>query len=98
MGTMCNTHLVAGVPSGHMVEFFMYPNDFRYGLFKEPQRPENGYITLSDKPGFGMELIDNPAEKFPHIPGPNVFANPRFLHAWDRARAREERVRSRYLE
>ncbi|MCZ6675857.1 MAG: mandelate racemase/muconate lactonizing enzyme family protein [Candidatus Poribacteria bacterium] len=96
LGTMCNTHFVAGVPSGHMVEFFMYPNDFRYGLFKEPQRPENGYITLSDKPGFGLELIENPEAKFPHIPGPNVFANPRFPHAWARAKAREERVRSRY--
>jgi L-alanine-DL-glutamate epimerase-like enolase superfamily enzyme len=96
LGTMCNSHLVAGVQSGHMCEFFMYPNDFRYSLFKEPYRPVDGYITLSDKPGFGMELIDAPAERFPYIPGPNTFANPRFPHAWDRARKREAAVAQKY--
>jgi L-alanine-DL-glutamate epimerase-like enolase superfamily enzyme len=96
LGTMCNTHLVAGVPSGHMCEFFMYPNEFRYGLFKEPHVVENGYITLSDKPGFGMDLIDHPEKKFPYIPGPNTLANPRFSHAWDRARARERAIVRKY--
>ena len=96
LGTMCNTHLVAGVPSGHMCEFFMYPNGFRYGLFEEPYRPVDGYITLSDEPGFGMQLIADPQKAFPPIPGPNTLANPRFPHAWDRARAREKSVRQRY--
>ena len=96
LGTVCNAHLVAGVPSGHMCEFFMYPSDFRYGLLKEPYRPENGCINLSDRAGFGMELIDNPEEKFPHIPGPNTLANPHFPHAWERAKAREKRVRQKY--
>ena len=96
LGTMCNTHLVAGVQNGYMCEFFMYPNDFRYGLFKEPYRPVNGIITLSDKPGFGMELVDDPGIKFPYIPGPTTIPNPRFPHAWNRAKAREERVRIKY--
>ena len=65
LGTMCNTHLVASLPNGHMCEFFMYPSAFRYGLFKEPYRPVNGIIKLSDKPGFGMELIDEPEARFP---------------------------------
>ena len=98
LGTMCNTHLIAGVPSGHMCEFFMYPNGFRDGLLKEPYRQINGYITLSQKPGFGVELIDRPEEKFPYIPGPDTFANPRFPHALDRARKREETVRKRYFQ
>ena len=96
LGTMGNVHLVAGVPNGHMCEFFMYPNPFRDGLFKEPYRPVNGYITLADKPGFGMELVDDLATRFPHIPGPNTIANPRFPQAWARAQAREEKVRQRY--
>jgi L-alanine-DL-glutamate epimerase-like enolase superfamily enzyme len=98
LGTMCNTHLVAGLPNGHMCEFFMYPNDFRYGLLKEPYCPVNGVITLSDKPGFGMELIDQPDARFPYIPGPTTFANPRFPHAWERAKAREAQVRQQYSE
>lgn len=96
LGTMCNTHLIAGLPNGHMCEFFMYPNDFRYGLFKDPYHPVDGYITLTDKPGFGMELIDEPEVQFPYIPGPIAIPNPRFPHALARAQAREKVVRQRY--
>jgi len=96
LGTMCNAHFTAGVANGHMCEFFMYPNDLRYGLFKEPYRPVDGYIELADEPGFGMELVDDMEEKFPQIPGPNTLANPRFPHAWERARKREERVSGKY--
>ena len=96
LGTMCNTHFIAGVPSGAMVEFFLYPNDFRYGLFVEPQRPVNGYITLNDKPGFGLELIDDPGKAFPHIPGANTFPNPRYPHAMERASKRSREIAARY--
>ncbi len=96
LGTMCNTHLVAGLQNGHMCEFFMYPNDFRYGLFKEPYHAVDGIITLSDKPGFGMELIDKPEELFPYIPGPSTFANPRFPHAWAKAKIREAQIKRKY--
>ncbi|NKB67374.1 MAG: hypothetical protein GKR89_09965 [Candidatus Latescibacteria bacterium] len=96
LGTAGNTHLVAGSPAGHMCEFFMYPNDFRYHLLKEPPRPVDGYITLSETPGLGVELIDDMAVRFPYIPGPNTLANPRFPHAWDRARQRENQVNQKY--
>ena len=44
-----------------------------------------------------MALVPDLEKQFPYIPGPNVFANPRFSHAWARAQqAREERVRARY--
>ncbi|MEE3234000.1 MAG: enolase C-terminal domain-like protein [Candidatus Latescibacterota bacterium] len=92
LGTMCNTHFLAAAPTGYMCEFFMYPSDFRYGLFKEPYRPVNSKINLSNNPGFGMELIEDYAKIFPHIPGDNTMANPRFPHAWDRARNRELKV------
>lgn len=96
LGTMCNTHLVAAVPNGHMCEFFLYDNPFREGLFTEPYRPVNGYITLSDKPGFGMELLPDLEKRFPYRPGPMVQPNPRFPHALVRAQAREAAVRARY--
>ena len=96
LGTMCNVHLVAGAPSGHMCEFFLYPNPFREALFTEPYRPVNGAITLSDTPGFGKTLMPDLERQFPYIPGPNTSANPRFPHAWARAKAREEQVRQRY--
>jgi L-alanine-DL-glutamate epimerase-like enolase superfamily enzyme len=97
LGTMCNTHLVAGTSSGFMCEFFMYDNGFREGLLTEPYRPVNGRITLSDRPGFGVELVPDLARRFPYIPGPNTLANPRFPHAWERAKAREQAVRQRLI-
>jgi len=100
LGTMCNAHLVAGVPNGYMCEFFLYPNTpWREVLFKEALAPKNGYITLKDKPGFGVELtdIDELKQKYPYDPkAPGTIANPRFPHAWARARAREQRVREKY--
>jgi len=98
LGTMANLHLVAGAPNGHMCEFFLYPNPFREALFTEPYRPVNGYITLSDKPGFGVELAPDLAKQFPFAPGPSVSPNPRFPHAWARAQAREREVRARYAQ
>lgn len=95
LGTMCNAHLVAGT-GGHMVEFFMYPSGFRYGLFKEPYRPDKGVITLTEEPGFGVELVDDFADKFPYRPGPSTIPNPRIPEAWDRARIRERTVAGRY--
>jgi hypothetical protein len=67
-------------------------------LFKEPYRPHDAHIALGNEPGFGVELIDDFAEKFPYIPGPNTLANPRFPHAWERAKAREKAVRDRYVD
>lgn len=96
LGTMCNTHLVAGVPSGHMCEFFMYPNPFREALFTEPYHPVNGMITLADKAGFGVTLMPDLERQFPYIPGPMVVANPRFPHALARAQLREQHVQERY--
>jgi len=100
LGTMCNTHLVAGVPNGYMCEFFLYPHTpWRDVLFKEPMTPKNGYITLKDKPGFGVELadIEELKKKYPSDPkAPGTIANPRFPQALERARAREQRVREKY--
>ncbi len=52
LGTMCNTHLFAEMPSGFVCEFFMYPNKpWKRVLFKKPMGPKNGYITLNDGSG-----------------------------------------------
>ena len=59
LGTMCNTHLFAGMPSGFVCEFFMYPNNpWRDVPFKKPMGPKNGYISLHDRSGFRMEPND----------------------------------------
>lgn len=97
IGTAANLHLTASVEAGFMCEFFMYPSGFRYNLLKDPPKPENGRITLSKHPGLGIDVIDDVEKHFPYEPGPNTFANPRFPHAWDRAKEREKAVYNRYV-
>lgn len=96
LGTVCNSHLVAGTHSGHMCEFFMYPNDMRYDLLQMPLRPDNGVIHLPATPGLGARLVEDAASRFATGAGPAVQANPRFPHAWERARRREAAVVAAY--
>ena len=37
----------------------------------------NGWMDLPDKPGYGMELIDDVEKKFPYAPGDFRKQNPR---------------------
>ena len=96
IGTAANLHLTAAAATGHICEFFMYPNGFRYGLLEDPPRPVEGWVTLPDRPGLGVEVVEDVEKRFPYEPGPNTHANPRFPHALDRARDRERAVRQRY--
>jgi L-alanine-DL-glutamate epimerase-like enolase superfamily enzyme len=96
LGTVCNSHLVAGTASGHMCEFFMYPNQMRYGLLQDPPRPVDGVLHLADTPGLGARVAAGAEARFPPGDGPAVQANPRFPHAWERARRREAEVAAAY--
>ena len=96
LGTMCNSHLITGTKAGHLCEFFMYPNDMRYGLMKNPMRPVDGVIALGEAAGFGMSIIDDPASRFPYVDGPGTMPNPLFPHAMEHARGREQSVVARY--
>ena len=76
--TIANIHLVAGVPCGHMCELNQTYNPLKWEIFKEPYSIENGILTIPDKPGYGVELIDGIEEKFPWAPGPYYKTDPVF--------------------
>ncbi len=76
--TIANIHLVAGVPSGHMCELNQTFNPLKWEIFKDPYPIENGILTIPDKPGFGVDLIDDFEKKFPWTPGPYYKKNPVF--------------------
>lgn len=67
--TMQNAHLAAGNPNLLLMEMCECFDPLKEEIFKEPLVMEDGYMQLSAKPGFGVELIDEPAKKFPYIPG-----------------------------
>lgn len=54
-----------GIPNGATVEYDMSDNIFRHGLIKEPFIPNSeGMITLSDRPGLGIEINEDIVEKY----------------------------------
>lgn len=75
--TIGNAHLVAAIPNRHMLEINMTFNPMKEAIFKDPLVVKNGWMDLPDKPGFGVELIDDVEKKFPYSPGDFRKQNPR---------------------
>jgi L-alanine-DL-glutamate epimerase-like enolase superfamily enzyme len=67
--TMQNAHLAAGNSNLLLLEICECFDPLKEEVFKEPLVFRDGFIELSDKPGFGLEIIDNIEQKFPYIPG-----------------------------
>lgn len=74
--TISNIHFIAGCPNGHMCEINQTFNPFKEEIFKDPLTVVDGHMALPDKPGFGVELIDDIAKKFPWTPGSYLKPDP----------------------
>lgn len=57
-------HLLASIPNGLMLEFDQNPHALREQLLKEPIRAENGYVTMPERPGLGVELDPEAIERY----------------------------------
>lgn len=70
-GLMCmaHAHMVAALPSARMVEQCMIQGPLQWGILAENPEIKDGHLMLPDSPGFGVELSENLAEKFPQIEG-----------------------------
>jgi L-alanine-DL-glutamate epimerase-like enolase superfamily enzyme len=79
--TMENAHLVAGIPNREYCELNQTVNPLKEEIFKEPLSVVRGSMTLPDKPGYGVELIDGIEKKFPYVPGSYQFKNPAIKRA-----------------
>ena len=74
---MANAHFTAGIPNGSYCELNQTYNPLKEGIFKEPLTVKDGWMELPDKPGYGVELIDDIEKKFPFVPGSYLMNNPR---------------------
>ena len=59
--TMCTAHLLAAIPNaGKYLELSIEREDYypwQYGLFRnDPFRVEDGCISVTDEPGWGVEI------------------------------------------
>jgi galactonate dehydratase len=75
--TMANAHFVAGIPNGQYCELNQTYNPLKEGIFREPLTVEHGHMQLPDRPGFGMELVDDVEARFPYVPGSYLRPNAR---------------------
>ena len=50
-----NMHLLAGVANGWRVEFHVLMWRAGEAIFRDAPRPEGGRVTLSERPGLGLE-------------------------------------------
>jgi L-alanine-DL-glutamate epimerase-like enolase superfamily enzyme len=74
--TMANAHLVAAIPNQFMLELNQTYNPFKEEIFKDPMVVKNGYLDVPNRPGFGMELIEDVAKKYPYFDGAWAITNP----------------------
>ena len=73
---MANAALVAAIPNHLVLELNQTYNPFKEEIFKDPLVVKKGYMDLFDKPGFGLELKPNIAQKFPYLDGSYSRPNP----------------------
>ncbi len=74
--TMANAALVAAIPNHLVLELNQSYNPLKEEIFKEPLVVKKGYMDLPNKPGFGVEVIEDVAKKFPYLPGSYAKPNP----------------------
>jgi L-alanine-DL-glutamate epimerase-like enolase superfamily enzyme len=67
--TLMNAHLAGGIPNLILLESNQTFNPLRTDLLKEPMVFRDGFLELPKRPGLGIEVIDDAAERFPFIPG-----------------------------
>lgn len=62
---VASMHLLASIPNGLMLEFDQNPNALRQDLLKEPIATDGqGFVTLPERPGLGVELEPATVEKY----------------------------------
>ena len=59
-----NLHFAAAISNCDLVEIDQNDNPLRDELINNKIKPENGYVTLSDEPGLGVEIDFDVVEKY----------------------------------
>ncbi len=65
--TLASAHMMATIPNFYRQEFFAHDVPWRDTIISEPIDIRDGFLYLSDKPGLGVDLIEEEMEKHPGI-------------------------------
>lgn len=63
-GAYYDMHLHAGVPNGWRTEFHLTNWLTAKVIYSDPPEPMDGWVTLPESPGVGMELIDEAVKEY----------------------------------
>ena len=66
---MANAHLVAALPNPRVLEVCMHQGPLQWEMIARPPEMRGGWMTLPERPGLGVELAADAAERFPYIEG-----------------------------
>ncbi|WP_298477104.1 mandelate racemase/muconate lactonizing enzyme family protein [uncultured Maribacter sp.] len=67
LSTLASAHVCASVPNFFRQEFMFNDVPWRDTIIDHPIHVENGKLKLSDKPGLGVDLVEEEMEKHPGI-------------------------------
>jgi galactonate dehydratase len=68
LNAIVSAHVGMASPNFVALEICLYPPDWTSGLLSEPLALRDGYLMLSDKPGWGMELDVELCRAHPYVP------------------------------
>lgn len=67
LSTLASGHVCATIPNFFRQEFIFKDVPWRDSIISHPLDIENGYLKLSNRPGLGVDLIEEEMEKHPGI-------------------------------
>lgn len=65
--TLASAHVMAAASNFFRLEFFARDVPWRDAVMTHPLQIEDGYLVLSDRPGLGVDLVEEEMEKHPGI-------------------------------
>lgn len=66
IGTAASVHLACSIPNALILEYNVEDITWKEELFTNQYKPVDGFISINDMPGFGIDLNEKAAEKYPY--------------------------------
>jgi galactonate dehydratase len=71
LSTLASAHVCASIPNFFRCEFMLNDVPWRDEVITEPLDVRGGFLHLSDRPGLGVDLVEDELEKHPGVRGMN---------------------------
>lgn len=77
LSTLASAQVMAATPNFFRMEFFANDVPWRDTILTHPLEFDDGYLILSDRPGLGVDLVEEEMEKHPGIFDPTIKSTER---------------------